>query len=606
MIWQGKLTSKLLVITIVLSLIPLLIITTLFSRYFYQSYALQALSASTALLGSTEDAIDEKISQLFMASTLAVTDKTVRTLMNNDARYQSDGAGGMSDTNRYVIVREFFYSLEILYPDICGSTLITNRNAIGNYTGGQLPDPEFFHLHRGQAWFWKSYELAGSPNLITKHNPYQTKGSHLEVISVSRSIFDAISHQYLGTILIDSDIYHLEVALRNAKMGKGDFMFLLDQSGNVIVSGGDVSPLHKKIQEERPVQKEEGLTRLQDAEGKWYYFNYITSDVTGWILGQIIPESAVLDESVSAAILIAQGMAAIIILMLAGALYTIQTASRPIVHLAARIDRIGKGDLSDYYNEYGKRRDEVGQLSRSIYKMKDSLRELIEKLAKANDGQKEAQLKALQSQINPHFILNTLTSIQMLEKLGRTDDAAAMLEDLGHMFKTYIRADRTLVTVQEETKTIASYIRLQKMRHGEKLRYTQQVPEELLSYSCLKFVVQPLVENAILHGVEKRKEPTDIILEGQYIDERHIRLTVLDNGPGIPEANLLELREKLEDSSHTAIDTAGSIGMLNVHNRLQLYYGDEYGIRIESEEGKGTKVDLILPLIEEEDNPLLP
>lgn len=589
---RRSITWKLVAVTLGLSVVPLMILCVFLARYFYNTNFERAVQNSTSILSSTSATIDEKIRKLNMTSTLAVTDKTVRSLMEEDARAADRRT--MTDTERYVLIREFFYSLEILNSDICGSTLITNREIYGNYTGGQVYNPEFERLYRSTPWYQQSINLRGSPVLTGAHVPYQTVESSLEVVSMARSIFAAGTQQYLGTILIDVDTAHLTAILKQASWHKRDFIVLLDEE-NQPICFGEGREMEDRILELQ--LGEEGSLRFTDGEGVRYLFNYITSGYTGWKLGHVIPERIVIEESGRATLLIVQAMVAVILCVIAGAWFVLRSVARPIVILNRRIDRIGAGDLSDYDDGLSGRVDELGQLARSIRRLKDSLNELIHRLANAINKQKDAQLKALQCQINPHFILNTLTSIQMNAKLNRNEEVVRMIGHLGSLFKNYIRMDKMLVSLREEADCIRVYMELQQMRYGEKLGYIETLPEGIMGYYCLKFIVQPIVENAVAHGMEAKKERTVVRVSGMLAENGHLCIFVEDDGIGISEERLLELQAKLANSNRTAIDTEKSIGLQNVHNRLRLYYGDDYGVRVESVEDQGTRVTITMPAI---------
>jgi two-component system sensor histidine kinase YesM len=597
---KGSITNKLLFISISLSIVPLILISFNISNHFFKSYFEKSISNSNSLLAITSNNIDEKIRRLSMISLLAITDSSIRELMDIDEKYKDEEhlrEIGFTSSERLVTARKFFYKLEILNPDICGSTLITNREVYGYYPGGQIYDPVFSTEYKNYEWYKKSLELHGEMLLISRHCPYQIKGAGIQTVSAVRSIFDAISNKYLGTILIDLNISHLDNVLKNAISNNGGLLMLIDSDNRVVASGGGYTYLENQILDFDFSSKSSGYFHFKGEDGTKYFFNYIESPYTKWKLGHLMPESVVRRESWNATALIVKRMSIIIILMTLGIKFTISSVSVPIMKINQRIEKIGTGDLSDYINEFEKRDDEIGQLSRSIIVMKNNLTELIQKLTKAISGQKEAQLKALQSQINPHFILNTINSIQMMSRLGKTGDVVFMLENLGRLFKNYIRTDKTMVTIREEEESIKTYINIQRMRYGDKLCYISRLQENILDFYCLKFIVQPIIENSIFYGMEMKNEKTTIIFGGEYLDDKRILLYVEDDGAGMTEEILDSLKSKLENPNEKAIDAKSSIGLQNVQNRLRLYYGNNYGITVESALGKGTRINIVIPVI---------
>ncbi len=608
---NSKITFKLLSTIISLFMILLFIMSLYISAYFSKTYSEKAISSSTTLLESTSNHIDEKIDKLILTSTLLVADNSIRTLLDWDRKYEKEiretgTASFVNDSQRYTLAKEFLYNLEILNTDVSSSTLITNRSVYLNYAGAEIRNVNFPKQYPDMEWYKKSYGMKGSPLLISIHSPYQTIATDRLVISVARSLFDAISDNYLATLLVDINVKNIKNLLTQVRGENGEFLVLIDENGKVICSDGENDSLEKQILNLPIFESSKAELEFESKEKEKYIFNYITSESTGWRLGQVIPEEVAMKESGSATLLFIQGMGIIVVvIMIMTSIYLMYLVSVPIKNLNSRIKKIGSGDLSDYENQYRNRQDEIGQLSRTIYQIKGNLSDLIIKVANMMNRQREAQLKALQSQINPHFILNTLNSIQMMAKIDKADNVVYMLEKLGSLFKTYISTNRNLVSIREEEKSIATYIAIQKMRYGDKILYQNLLPEEILDYFCIKFVVQPIVENAIIHGIETRRKKGEVCLGGTLLDERHILLYVEDNGAGIDEETLALLTKRLEDEDILAIDTDRNIGLFNVHNRLRLYYGKEYGVKIHSKAGVGTRIEIIIPVIKKNNNPSL-
>jgi two-component system sensor histidine kinase YesM len=194
----------------------------------------------------------------------------------------------------------------------------------------------------------------------------------------------------------------------------------------------------------------------------------------------------------------------------------------------------------------------------------------------------------LQSQINPHFLYNTLDSIIWMVELGRSPDAIKMTATLARFFRLGISRGPTVIPLEHELEHVVSYLSIQKMRYKDKFDFTVDVPAPILKTPVLKLLLQPLVENALYHGIKEREGPGTITIAGT-IAEGLVRIAVRDDGVGMSPEKVATL---LED---TGEGTADHIGLRNVHERIQLHFGAEYGLRFESQMHQGTTVTIVLP-----------
>ncbi|MFH5182162.1 sensor histidine kinase [Paenibacillus sp. TAB 01] len=232
--------------------------------------------------------------------------------------------------------------------------------------------------------------------------------------------------------------------------------------------------------------------------------------------------------------------------------------------------------------------DEVGQLHRTYRLMIQKINELITENYAKQIVIKETQFKALQAQINPHFLYNTLESINWLAKANGQKQISSMVEALGFLLRSSISLKETLITVQEELDIVTNYLIIQKYRFEDRLLFELDMPEEAKSAYLPKLTLQPLLENAIHYGLETMLEPCRIRITGEVEGDR-LRITVEDNGQGMSA-------ELLEQVRAGAAPTRGSgIGLKNIEERIIIAFGEAYGIRIESEPERGTQVSVMIP-----------
>ena len=236
--------------------------------------------------------------------------------------------------------------------------------------------------------------------------------------------------------------------------------------------------------------------------------------------------------------------------------------------------------------------DEIGFLVNSYNKMKNRINYLININYKNALEHKELELQQLQNQINPHFIYNTLESIHMMAEINDDIETSTMAEYFGEIIRYSMNRRINTVTLKEELKIIDNYIYLQKIRFDQLFTIENMVSDELLSCEIIKMIIQPLIENAIYHGLSECSGNGKIIIQGSKVNN-NLLLTISDNGIGIPEEKLQDLNDYINDKNHNF----NGIALRNINKRLKLNYGENYGLEIFSIEGNGTSMVLTLPFI---------
>ena len=277
----------------------------------------------------------------------------------------------------------------------------------------------------------------------------------------------------------------------------------------------------------------------------------------------------------------------------------------PVKHLITAMDEAGWGNLEVRMHEkWTGSRDEHAQLAQGFNDMTSRLQTLIDEVYRAEINKKElefrkkeAELNALQQQINPHFLYNTLETIYWMAMSKDEKEIGEMVTALGNFFRKSINKGIEYVTVAEEVKNVQYYVYLQKIRFRERFNVVWDIAEDIKNYRIIKLVLQPIIENAIIHGVESLESGGLIIVKG-YTKKGRLFFEVIDNGKGMSAKKLREFKEHINDADS---DTGKSVGIKNVHQRIRLYYGKEYGINITSSENKGTRVVLEMPIINEQE-----
>ncbi len=336
---------------------------------------------------------------------------------------------------------------------------------------------------------------------------------------------------------------------------------------------------------ERNIRGETGLTLLIET----YMHDYIGDEVRelARIQGQIRAEVLVLSLVIVAGVLV---LISVIVL------YSVRVARRitgPISVLSRKAQQFGSGDFTPTPVE-----THITELQTLDTGFNDMARRVDALMAKQIEDQRSlhrAELELLQAQINPHFLYNTLDSIAILAESDRSEDVITMVTSLSTFFRNSLNKGRDVLTLGAECSQVTSYLEIQQIRYSDILRFEISVPQELMDCMVPKLILQPLVENALYHGIKNRRGMGMITVTGEEKDG-DLLLKVTDNGAGMDEEQVRILQAGIYEDKHTGL------GLVNVHKRIRLYCGgspagsEPYGLSFESSVGKGSTVSVLLPM----------
>ena len=246
--------------------------------------------------------------------------------------------------------------------------------------------------------------------------------------------------------------------------------------------------------------------------------------------------------------------------------------------------------------------DEITELGMSFNIMIGKIRELLDSKIKEQENLKKAELRALQAQINPHFLYNTLDTIIWMAEDKKTDQVIDIVRALSCFFRISLSKGRDWITIGEEIERTRSYLTIQKMRYRDIMDYEIEMDEEVASNTTLKLILQPLVENALYHGIKNKRSGGTIRVRAKQRGEAEVLLEVEDNGIGFTSEKLAQVQAGLDDDSGE-IRLESGFGIDNVNKRIKLYYGKQYGLSIKSEYQTGTCVRLVIPAKEDDTKP---
>ncbi|WP_320129002.1 sensor histidine kinase [uncultured Sphaerochaeta sp.] len=393
-----------------------------------------------------------------------------------------------------------------------------------------------------------------------------------------------------GLLLIDMNFSAVSELCQSAKLGTTGYVYFIDNNGKIVYH-----PLQQLINSN--IFKED-LDAVND-----HIFGTFTSTFDGrerlTIIDTVnncrwrIVGVAFMDELMRG---LNQFTTLMILLVLVCIIITIFLArlvsswiSRPIRQLEKLMISVENGDLSVPPPVKGNK--EVAALSLSFAKMIQRIRQLMDDIVKSQEMKRKFELDALQAKINPHFLYNTLDSVVWMAEQGDTEGVIKMITSLAKLFRISISKGHDIITLEEELEHVRNYLIIQQTRYRGKFEFSIDLPADMLDLPTIKLIVQPIVENAIYHGIKYLQELGHIDIKVFRRKPGAIVIEVKDNGVGMDENTLLHI---LKCSANHLPDGSG-IGVKNVHQRVQLYYGSDFGLEISSELDEGTLVNIIIP-----------
>ncbi|EXX88485.1 sensor with HAMP domain [Paenibacillus darwinianus] len=467
--------------------------------------------------------------------------------------------------------------------DIMGVSLYGERGA--SYV--VLPESQYvttYKLDESAEWLKQAKGLFGQPIFITTHEVKSTSGMSYEVFSIARELKSFDTGQTLGYIVIDIDPASVRGILTQVNMGNRESLSILDRSGNLVL---------RKEGYEYPDQpwplQGEGITQMRENGGD-LLIAYFTSKVTGWTTVSTVPVDELMKASDRVRNSIALIGAICIGLAMLTSVFIAFRITKPLRKLSRLMRKVEQGDLQVSFPVAN--RDEIGRLGYAFNTMVSKLSELGYLLYETEIREKDAQIAALQSKINPHFLYNTLGSISMYAELEGNREIVTMANNLSRLLRYSLSSRKELVTLRDEMEHVKGYMTIQKMRYGERLHFDVDIGAGTMDFAVIPLMIQPIVENAIIHGLDKGIGDGRIRLICRE-EEAVLSIIVEDDGIGMTETQLDEIRFRLLHDNDLGGKTGN--GLLNVHRRIILHFGEPYGLRLESMPFRGLQAILTLP-----------
>ncbi|MBP1973845.1 cache domain-containing sensor histidine kinase [Cohnella thailandensis] len=439
-------------------------------------------------------------------------------------------------------------------------------------------------------WSEKAYAAHGTPVLLSTQEVANSPNAKRYVFTVVRELIDPASYARLGVIALDANISVIENIVKDLDTATKGQTMIIDNDGKVIYDS------EKKYLTQNWTRND--LMELtnnshgsfhSDMDGEPSLTIYKQSSETGWRVLMTIPQEQLMEDATLTRNFTIISASVIMIFALLISLVLVFALTRPMRSLVKLMKEVQTGNMDVVFPVV--RRDEMGLVGSAFNRMIDRVKTLISDIVVMEKRKKEAELQSLQTQINPHFIYNTLESIRMTAVLNDDNEVGEMTRLLGKLLRYSIHAGTETVPLEQEWDHLRMYVQLLNYRYGN--RFKLELPEDSeIRMNVMKLLFQPIVENAVYHGMDEDKTGMTIKIEHQLEGTDHL-FRVMDDGVGMDEDKLSQLRAGLREE--LAEWDGHGIGLRNVNERLKLRYGEPYGIGIESEPGVGTTVIVRIP-----------
>lgn len=584
--------------SMVLSFMMLISIIVLFlsmiSYYFtIRDIENMSINYTQRLLTEISFNIDSYISNMKNMGKVVVENKDVQNLMVFYSKHK-----GKALTDAEIAQRNMLQTRVVTHINTVANTRndITNIAVISKKGDIVLSDPNKqpnpYSEYNLTDWYLKPLSYKGDIIVSPSHVQNLVANEYKWVISISKAILDPSTGEVTGVMVIDLNYRYIEDICENAQLGKNGYIYLIDRDKNIIYH-----PQQQLIYTGIKTELIDEMIKLNDSQT---YFNdssnnklYIKNDslLTGWRAVGVVNTSELIKDkrSIINFYVFLAGIAIIFASIIALIIST--TITRPIKRLENTMHQVEEGNF-DIQSEIVLD-NEIGHLSKTFNVMISKIKLLMAEAVSTEKEKRKTEIKALQAQINPHFLYNTLDTIIWLSAGGKNEEVVEVTSALAGLFRTSISEGGDLVPLSVEMENIRSYLTIQKMRYQDKLSYRIEISDRLLAMKTPKLILQPIVENAVYHGIKLSPTGGEIAISASECDGT-LTVTVQDSGVGMTEEQMSNLfKEDKED--HAGM----GIGVINVNNRIKLCFGEEYGLSYHSVQGKGTRVDILLPRIED-------
>ena len=470
------------------------------------------------------------------------------------------------------------------------------------YSSVTMNDVEIYGINETNHYLslWsKKYEIPDKDILFENANLSKGRSvlvnniNDADTIQMIKMVKDLQTYKPIGYIRFGLKRNYIEKMAKNINFGSDGGIVIFDENLNKI-SGIAHDSVLSKLLKEKP-----SIGNFSYSEGKNEYTAvHIHSDSTGWTTVGVIPLRYINKDLAGIQYLTVIIIVLTIIIGVTVSVIIAQSLILPLENTVNALEKFSRGDFAVRLKE--NRCDEIGKLNRIFNKAIKEINELMQKVTQSEILNKEMEFKTLQSQMNPHFLYNTLDTINWLAFKEKQTEICNLVAAISSLIRASISNKKSIITIEHELDYVKNYIYIQHIRYKDRFDTIYDIDESLLKQAVPKLIIQPIVENAIIHGIENSKNKNLLYISVKRENECII-IIVKDTGIGMTDEKVSELlKEPLnaegdEQKAHT------NLGLYAVHKRIQLMYGDLYGLTVHSQAGEGTTVTLHIPFTKKQE-----
>lgn len=545
-----------------------------------------------------------KFSSLYREKEVTTTEEMVEQARDQLENYLMS-MRQISDTAYYNVVKETDFSLssEDIHDKI-NLLYESNKNNLSNIAiyneAGSLLMAEPIATQKeapdvtNQGWFKDALSKVENIHFSTPHiqNLFDDGTKQYRwVISLSRAVeINYHGQTEKGVLLVDMNYDEISQMMTQLNKNESKYYYLSDKEGEIIFH-----PKYFQLENNLATENNQKIATYSEGSHNEYFNGkrrkVLLRDIsyTGWKLVGVIPETTFLSDRFKVGLFIALYVVMMAMVLLGVNRLISLRITRPLKRLNTSVQAYESGENPQIYIGGS---SEIRHLGKSIQDSYEENDNLMKEVIKEHNERRKNELDVLQSQINPHFLYNTLESITWMIEGKQNDKAVFMVTQLAKLFRISLSKGKTIISVRDEVQHAKSYMNIQKARYKEKITVVFNIEEDIYDYCMVKLVLQPILENSLNYGINDFDEDNEITITGK-LHEGKIYLTVADNGMGISEEQL----EFILTDSDKAQKLGSGVGLVNVDQRLKIFFGQEYGLHIESQLDEGTKVTIVVPAL---------
>lgn len=555
MLLNVSLRTRMVLSNIVVALIPFLIFSIVSGFVFLDHAQKTAEEHSVQLIHQVSNSMDvyvETIEKMVNYIQLELQDTPFFTM-------ESEGASGWDSETAYI--RSVLENVANSHREVAGIFIATKEDLYVSTGMSRISRDPF----QNERWYREASENPEEIQLIsvvTGRNIVTNRSYSIDdVFSLAKAVQDPETGEVLGVILLDIRHDIIQSSINGVTIGEKGFVFVMDQEDNIVYTPVNgivyrVNPKWVKAMEPMSVQ----------IQGGSYQIRSELSPYTGWrTVGVFSMDEVMSSVNTIVYILFTCVIISLVLVVIVSFKFS-RTLTNPIFKLKRLMKQAESGDLTVRFNF--QHNDEIGELGQSFNHMIARIDQLIQMVYVEQENKRTAEMKSLQEQIKPHFLYNTLDTISWMARDYDAEDIVRLVDALTNMFRIGLSHGKDIITVKEEITHVSNYLYIQKIRYKDKLNYVIHVDESLYAIEVPKLILQPLVENAIYHGVKAKRGGGTITITGVPEGENLV-FTVQDNGAGMPQEKVEELNRRMSERSvlddHKMYEIAEAVGYSSQH-----------------------------------------